>query len=85
MPTIYDEIKSQFTDKLKDDNVKNEIQNQKLDTKFFDLGIDVLIKQIKALRKNNFEETKNIVGTDANELLRTIDIEIQKRDATDKD
>lgn len=85
MPTIYDEIKSQFTDKLKDDNIKNEIQKQKLDTKFFDLGIDVLIKQIKALRKNNFEETKNIVGTDANELLRTIDIEIQKRDATDKD
>jgi hypothetical protein len=84
MPTIYDEIKSQFTDKLKENSVKNKIQNQKLDTIFFDLGIDVLIKQIKALRKNNFEETKNIVGTDANELIRTIDIEIQKRDATDK-
>lgn len=83
MPTIYDEIKSQFTDKLKEDSVKNEIQNQKLDTNIFDLGIDVLIKHIKALRKNNFEETPNIIGKDANELLRTIDIEIQKKDATD--
>lgn len=83
MPTIYDEIKTQFTDKLKDDNLKNEIQNQKLDERIFDLGIEVLIKQIKALRKNNFQETRKI-SNDANELLRTIDLEIQKRDATDK-
>ena len=43
----------------------------------FDLAIDVLLRQVKALRKNNFEESKNNISTDANELVRSIDQEIE--------
>ena len=78
MPTIYDEIKSQFDEKLNESKVKNTIDSENLNKEILDLSVGVLLKQVKSLRKKNFEETPNIVGTDANEIIRTIDQEIDK-------
>jgi len=78
MPTIYDEIKSQFDEKLNESKIKNTIDSENLNKEILDLSVGVLLKQVKSLRKKNFEETPNIVGTDANEIIRTIDQEIDK-------
>ena len=77
MPTIFDEIKEHFKEKLNEDKIKNTIDAEKMNYEIFDLAIDVLLKQVKALRKNNFEESKNNISTDANELVRSIDQEIE--------
>lgn len=77
MATIYDEIKQQFNEALNEGGLKDIIDSKELSDDIFDLAIDILLKQIKALRKNNFEETRNIVSTDATELIRTVDQEIE--------
>lgn len=79
MATIYDEIKSQFKQKLGKEPFKNEIESKKLKESVFSFSIDVLVKQIKELRKKNFEETKNSIGHDANELVKSIDQEITRK------
>lgn len=76
MATIFDEIKGQFKEKLNEGDIKKTIDSEKMNREIFDLAIEVLLKQVKSLRKNNFEETKTNISTDANELIRSIDQEI---------
>ena len=77
MPTIFDEIKEHFKEKLNEDKIKNTIDSEKMNYEIFDLAIDVLLKQVKALRKKNFEETPNEMNTDVNGLVKSIDQEIE--------
>tara|TARA_B110000902_G_C14262569_1_gene570331 strand:+ start:1063 stop:1305 length:243 start_codon:yes stop_codon:yes gene_type:complete len=78
MATIYDEIKTQFKQKLEEETFKNEIISKKLEKGVFDFSINVLVKQIKELRKKNFQETRQSIGSDANELVTSIDQEITR-------
>ena len=78
MATIYDEIKTQFKQKLEEETFKNEIISKKLEKGVFDFSINVLVKQIKELRKKNFQETRQSIVSDANELVTSIDQEITR-------
>ena len=78
MATIYDEIKTQFKQKLEKETFKNEIISKKLEKGVFDFSINVLVKQIKELRKKNFQETRQSIVSDANELVTSIDQEITR-------
>lgn len=73
MATIYDEIKDQFSLKLQDVNHQIQINNENINPDVLKLGVNVLIEQIKKLRRNNFIESTSQVNNDANEILKTLD------------
>ena len=73
MATIYDEIKDQFSLKLEDVNHQIQINNENINPDVLKLGVNVLIEQIKKLRRNNFIESTSQVNNDANEILKTLD------------
>lgn len=77
--TIFEEIQDELSKKVK--SLVNE-RNYNLNEEVFDLASNVLIKQIKSLRKDNFEENTNDINKDANEILRTIDQEINRINET---
>jgi hypothetical protein len=54
MATIYDEIKNQFCEKLTEEHHRIDIKNDNISPEILKFGINVLIEQIKKLRKNNF-------------------------------
>lgn len=77
--TIFEEIQNELSKKV--NSLVNE-RNYNLNQEVFDLASDVLIKQIKSLRKDNFEENDSDINKDANEILRTIDQEINRINET---
>lgn len=77
--TIFEEIQNELSKKV--NRLANE-RNYNLNQEVFDLAANVLIKQIKSLRKDNFEENNNDINKDANEILRTIDQEIDRINET---
>lgn len=77
--TIFEEIQNELSKKV--NSLVNE-RNYNLNQDVFDLASDVLIKQIKSLRKDNFEENDSDINKDANEILRTIDQEINRINET---
>lgn len=78
MATIYDEIKEQFNKKLDEENHKSELKKKEISSKVLNLGVSILIEQIKKLRKNNFMETTVQISSDANEILKTLDSAINE-------
>jgi hypothetical protein len=78
MATIYDEIKNQFCEKINEENHKIDIENENISPEILKLGINVLIEQIKKLRKNNFIESNSQVSSDANEILKTLDFTLNE-------
>lgn len=78
MATIYDEIKNQFCEKLREEHHRIDIDNYNVSPETLMLGINVLIEQIKKLRKNNFIESNSQVSSDANEILKTLDIALNE-------
>lgn len=77
--TIFEEIQDELSKKV--NSLVNE-RDYNLNQEVFDLASDVLIKQIKSLRKDNFEENDSDINKDANEILRTIDQEINRINET---
>ncbi|MGM0634614.1 MAG: hypothetical protein ACQESK_01010 [Bacteroidota bacterium] len=77
--TIFEEIQDELSKKV--NSLVNE-RDYNLNQDVFDLASDVLIKQIKSLRKDNFEENDTDINKDANEILRTIDQEINRLNET---
>ena len=77
MPTIYDDIRSEFSEKLSEEKYRHLIKLNDLDTKTLELGLEVLIDQIREIRKNNLEETNHKVNSDANGLINSIDRNIK--------
>lgn len=78
MATIYDEIKNQFCEKLTEEHHRIDIKNDNISPEILKFGINVLIEQIKKLRKNNFIESNSQVSSDANEILKTLDIALNE-------
>ena len=77
MPTIYDDIRSEFSEKLSEEKYQHLIKLNDLDIKTLELGLEVLIDQIRDIRKNNLEETNQKVNSDANGLINSIDRNIK--------
>lgn len=77
MATIYDDIKKQFNTKLKEKREIEKVENNLHDS-VFDMAVDVLLKQVKALRKKHFEESRNEKTSSANELIKSIDQQIER-------
>lgn len=77
MSTIYDDIRNEFSEKLSEEKYKRLIKENNLDTKTLELGLEVLIDQIRDIRKNNLEETNPKVNSDANGLINSIDRNIR--------
>ena len=77
--TIFEEIQEELSKKV---STLIEERNYNLNKEVFELASNVLIKQIKSLRKDNFEENNNDINKDANEILRTIDQEINRINET---
>lgn len=77
--TIFEEIQDELSKKV--NSLVNE-RDYNLNQEVFDLASDVLVKQIKSLRKDNFEENDSDINKDANEILRTIDQEINRINET---
>ena len=77
MPTIYDDIRIEFSEKLSEEKYQHLIKLNDLDIKTLELGLEVLIDQIRDIRKNNLEETNQKVNSDANGLINSIDRNIK--------
>lgn len=77
MPTIYDDIRKEFSEKLSAEKFTKLVKLNDLDTKTLELGLEVLIDQIRDIRRNNLEETPQTVNSDANGLINSIDRNIK--------
>jgi hypothetical protein len=77
MPTIYDDIRNEFSKKLSEEKYKQTIKQYEMDTKTMELGLEVLIDQIRDIRRNNLEESSHKVNSDANGLINSIDRNIK--------
>ncbi|WP_304131752.1 hypothetical protein [Mesonia mobilis] len=77
MSTIYDDIRKEFSEKLSTEKYINSITKNKLERKTLELGLEVLIDQIRDIRRNNQQETPQKINSDANALINSIDRNIK--------